>query len=89
MTCAIPGMCSRSPNCADRRCPGHPQLHQQDGGHFFHNGVAFPIEDQQEEPLEGRPVPNVDQAEGWPGRVLVGLLLILAIAAALSPLAFI
>lgn len=89
MPCPSSVACHRMADCHDRRCPGHPQLHQQDGGHFFHNGVAFPIEDQQEEPLAGRPVPNVDQVESWPGRVLVGLLLVLAIAAALSPLAFI
>lgn len=24
MTCRIPGMCSRSPTCSDKHCPGHP-----------------------------------------------------------------
>lgn len=81
--------CERQPDCADQHCPGHP-LHQQDGGHVFRAGVVFPIEDERdEEPLEGRPVPTVDQVESWPGRALVGLLLLLALAAALSPLAFI
>lgn len=84
-----PFFCDHQADCPDEHCPGHPNLHQQDGGHVFNRGIAFPIDDRQEEPLEGRPVPNVDEVESWPGRVLAGLLLLLAIAAALSPLAFI
>lgn len=80
-------VCDRQRDCEDHDCPGHP-LHQQDGGHYFHGGVAFPMGDEpQEEPFEGRPIPSVDAAESWPSRFLAVLLLLLAIAA-LSPFAF-
>lgn len=80
------------PQClnASRAAIGLAPLHQKDGGHEYRDGVVFPLEDgPQEEPEEGRPVPAVDQVESWPARVLVALLLIVVIAAALSPLAFI
>jgi hypothetical protein len=38
---AAPGLCARDPACPDRHCPG---LHQNDGGHSFRAGIAWPIE---------------------------------------------
>jgi hypothetical protein len=52
-------------------------------------GMA-PLDDgPQDEPEEGRPVPSVTDVEAWPARVLVAAFVLLVIAAALSPLAFI
>jgi hypothetical protein len=51
-------------------------------------GMA-PLDGPQDEPEEGRPVPSVTDVEAWPARVLVAAFVLLVIAAALSPLAFI
>lgn len=79
-------MCARQIDCTDLRCPGHPLLHQGNGGHVFNNGVVFPLDGPQDEPTDGRPVPSVDQIETWVIRGFAVALLLIFLAAAASRL---
>jgi hypothetical protein len=53
VTCAIPGMCSRSPACKDKHCEGHPinsRLHR-----------AFAVSDEEAD----YPPTTPEEAESW------------------------
>lgn len=67
--------CCRSPDCQDEHCPGHPLLHQQNGGHFFNGGVVFPIEGEQQD----QPVTTPEACEGWITRIAEFVLTVTAV----------